>query len=102
MVMIVCFIFSTCETQSCSDKGTIKRAAVRVTCTQWPGHTYVLPKLLDHVSDQHIVKVLSSKESVSIGGLHFKHSLLNLKDGDVKCSPTEVIHSNSGGGGITK
>ena len=52
-------------------------------------------EFLDNVSEEMLVKILSSQEGVTISGLHFKNSLLDLQDWDIKCTSTQVIHSNT-------
>lgn len=42
-----------------------------------------------------LVKVFASQEGVAISRLHLKHSLLDLKDWNIECAPSQVIYSNS-------
>jgi len=44
---------------------------------------------------QDIVKVFTTKQSVTIGRFHLKHTLLNLQDGYIKSSSTKIIHSDA-------
>jgi len=43
-------------------------------------------ELVDKVSQKSIVKVLATKERVTIGGLDLKDASAHLQDGDIKCS----------------
>lgn len=45
--------------------------------------------------EEVLVEVLSSQEGVAVGGLHLKNPLLDLQDGDIKRTSTQVIHSNT-------
>ena len=42
-----------------------------------------------------VVEIFTPEECVSIGGLDLKHTLLNLQDGNIECSTTQVKHSYS-------
>ena len=52
-------------------------------------------ELLDNVCEEVLIEVLSSKEGVSIGGLDFKHSLLDLQDGDVEGAAAQIVHGDA-------
>lgn len=41
---------------------------------------YLSLELLDDVSEEVLVKVLSSQEGVAVGGLYLKNSFLDLQD----------------------
>lgn len=41
---------------------------------------YLSLEFLDNVFEEMLVEVLSSEESVAVGGLHLKNSLLDLQD----------------------
>lgn len=56
---------------------------------------YLSFKLFDNVSEEVLVKVFSTKEGVSVRGLHLKYTLLDLQDRDVKRTPAKIIHSNT-------
>ena len=43
-------------------------------------------ELVDKVSQKSIVKVLATKERVTIGGLDLKDASAHLQDGDIECS----------------
>ena len=58
-------------------------------------NTLLLLELANKVIQEVIVKVLSSQEGIAVGGLDFKHSLLNLKDGDIKGAAAKVKHSDN-------
>lgn len=58
--------------------------------------TYLSLELLDNVFEEMLVEVLSSQEGIAVGGLHLKNSLLDLQDWDIKCTSTQVIHSDTG------
>ena len=63
---------------------------VQIMCThaQWEkkaAHLLFL-ELVDKVSQKSIVKVLATKERVTIGGLDLKDASAHLQDGDIKCS----------------
>jgi len=47
-------------------------------------------ELADKVSQKSIVKVLATKERVTIGGLHLKDASAHLQDGDIKCSTAQI------------
>lgn len=55
----------------------------------------LLPELIDEESEEGVVKVLPTKEGVSIRRLHFKHALLNLQNGNIECATTKIINSNT-------
>ncbi|KAF3837735.1 hypothetical protein F7725_009503 [Dissostichus mawsoni] len=61
-------------------------------------HTRLSLELLDNVSEEVLVEVLSSKEGVSVGRLHLKNPLLDLQDRDIKRTSTQVIDGNTGNG----
>lgn len=52
-------------------------------------------EFLHNVLEKVLVKVLSSQKCISIGGLHFKNSLLNLQDRDIKCATSKIIDYNA-------
>lgn len=62
--------------------------------TDWIIHLSL--ELLNNVSQEMLVEVFSSQEGVAVGGLHFKHSLLDLQDWDIKCTSAQIIDSNTG------
>lgn len=45
--------------------------------------------------DKCIIEIFSTEESVTIGRLHFKYSLLDFQDGNIESTSTKVINSNS-------
>lgn len=47
------------------------------------------------MSEQMLIKIFSTQERVSIGGLHLKHALLDLQNRDIKRSATQIIDCNS-------
>jgi hypothetical protein len=75
-------------------------------------NTGVLLELGNEVADEGNVEVLSSEVSVTVGGLDLEDTLLDLKDGDIESSSTQVEDSDnavlvllktvgkSGGGGL--
>lgn len=52
----------------------------------------ILLELSNDVVEQHVVKALASKESVSIGGLDLKHAARHLQDRDIKGAASQIIH----------
>eukprot|EP01137_Pigoraptor_chileana_P002365 Opistho-2@41109 len=44
--------------------------------------------------EEEVVKVLASEEGVAVRRLHLKHTLLDLKDGNVKGTTAEIVHCN--------
>ena len=52
-------------------------------------------ELLDEVTDEGNVKVLTTKVSVTVGGLDLEHTAGDLKDGDIKGTAPEVINSDN-------
>lgn len=63
-------------------------------------HSRLSLELLDNVSEEVLVEVLSSKEGISVGRLHLKNPLLDLQDGDIKRTSTQVIDGNTGNGKV--
>jgi hypothetical protein len=68
-------------------------------------------ELLDEVTDEGNVKVLTTEVSVTVGGLDLEHTAGNLQNGDVKGTTPKVVNSDnavilletvgkSGGGGL--
>lgn len=53
-----------------------------------------LLEVLDDVADQADIKVLTTQVSVTVGGLDLEDSLLDLKDGDIEGTTTQVVNSN--------
>ena len=49
---------------------------------------------LHHVFHHALVKVLSTKVSVAIGGLHFKHTIVDGQDSDVEGAASKVEYEN--------
>ena len=47
--------------------------------------------------DDLVVKILTTKEGVTIGRLHLKYAITNLKDRHVKRTTTEVVDNNLAG-----
>lgn len=43
-----------------------------------------------------LVEVLSSEERVAIGGLDLKNSLLDLQDGDIERTSSQIVHGDTG------
>ena len=43
---------------------------------------------------QMVVKVFTSKESVSVSGLNLEDSFLNLEDGDIECASSQIKDSD--------
>ena len=51
----------------------------------------VLPlELLDKMIDHPVVKIFTTKMSISSRCFHFKHSILNAQNGNIKGSTTQV------------
>lgn len=49
---------------------------------------------LDEVLHDTLVKVFTSQVSVTIGGNHFKHAVVNCQQGDVEGATAKVEHEN--------
>ena len=47
-------------------------------------------ELLDKVIDQPVVKVFTSQVSVTSGGLHLKYTIIDLKDGHIKGTTSQI------------
>lgn len=52
-------------------------------------------ELLDEVTDEGNVEVLTTKVSVTVGGLDLEHTAGDLKDGDIEGTTTKVIDSDN-------
>lgn len=53
----------------------------------------LLLELIDKVGQESIVKVLATKEGVTIGGLDLKNASAHLQDGDIEGSAAKIKDS---------
>lgn len=60
------------------------------------GGAHLSLELLHYVFEEVLIEVLSSQKGVPIGGLHLKHSLLDLQDRDIKGASPQVVHGDAG------
>jgi len=51
----------------------------------------LLLELLDDEADEVNVKVLTTKVGVTVGGLDLEHTLLNLENGDIESTTTQIV-----------
>ena len=52
-------------------------------------------ELIDQVLEQMVVKVLATKEGVAVGRLHLEHALLDLENGDIEGTATQVENGDN-------
>ncbi len=55
---------------------------------------YLLSERVNQILQQNVVKVLASQQRISVRGFHFKNSFLNLQNGNIKRTSSQVIHSD--------
>ena len=56
----------------------------------------LLLELVEEVVDERNVEVLTTKVSVTVGGLHLEHTLLHLQDGDIEGTAAKIVHCHDG------
>ena len=59
--------------------------------------TVLALELLQDVLNEVDVKVFTTQVCVTVGGLHFKHTLLHLQNRYIEGTTTQVIHGNDTG-----
>jgi hypothetical protein len=62
----------------------------------------LLLELLDEVADEGDVEILTTKVSVTVGGLDLEDTVLDLEDGNIECTTTEIVDGDNGVGGLVK
>ena len=55
-----------------------------------------LLELVEEVVDECDIEVLTTKVSVTVGGLHLENTLLHLQNGDIESTTTEIVDSDYG------
>mmetsp|Transcript_11211 Transcript_11211/g.41976 ORF Transcript_11211/g.41976 Transcript_11211/m.41976 type:complete len:234 (+) Transcript_11211:1024-1725(+) len=52
-------------------------------------------KFVQNVLNQNIIEILSSQEGVSVGGSHLENSVLDLQNGNIKSTTTQIVYSHN-------
>ena len=54
-----------------------------------------LLEVLDNVTDQSDIEVLTTEVSITVGGLDFEDTLLDLQAGDIESTTTQIVNSDN-------
>jgi len=64
--------------------------------------TLLLLELLDEVADEGDVEIFTTKMSVTVGGLDLEDTVLDLQDGDIESTTSQIVDSDNVVGGLVK